>query len=97
MRARLALAEGDGEAAENWARSAAGYASLTDDMTEQANAKLDLARILTALERPEAAIPEARAACDLFLIKGDRPVPTRRAPCSIGSATDIAQAADIAH
>ncbi|HKR99218.1 MAG TPA: adenylate/guanylate cyclase domain-containing protein, partial [Candidatus Dormibacteraeota bacterium] len=73
VRAQLALAGGDGEAAERWARSAVDYASLTDNTTEQANTKLDLARVLTALERPEAAIPEARAALDLFLAKGDRP------------------------
>jgi class 3 adenylate cyclase/DNA-binding SARP family transcriptional activator len=72
-RARLALAEGDGEAAQSWARSAVEYASRTDHMTDQANTKLDLARVLNALERPEAAIPEARAALDLFLTKGDRP------------------------
>jgi ATP/maltotriose-dependent transcriptional regulator MalT len=73
VRARLALADGDGEAAERWARSAVEYASRTDDMTRQANTKLDLARVLTALERPEAAIPEARAALDLCLTKGDQP------------------------
>jgi class 3 adenylate cyclase/DNA-binding SARP family transcriptional activator len=72
-RARLALAEGEGEAAQSWARSAVEYASRTDDLNHRANAKLDLARVLAALERPEAAIPEARAALDLFLTKGDRP------------------------
>ena len=69
----MALAEGDGEAAHSWARRAVEYASCTDDLTHQANTKLDLARVLAALERPEVAIPEARAALDLFLTKGDRP------------------------
>jgi tetratricopeptide (TPR) repeat protein len=73
VRAQLALADEDGEAAERWARSAVDHALLTDDPVDQANAKLDLARVLTALEHPEAAIPEARAALDLFLTKGDRP------------------------
>jgi class 3 adenylate cyclase len=73
VRAQLALADGDGEAAERWARSAADYASQTDQLREQANTKLELARVLTALDRPDEAIPEARAALDLFLAKGDRP------------------------
>ena len=73
VRAQLALSGGDGEAAERWARRAVHQASLTDNLLHQANTKLDLARVLTALERPEVAIPEARAALDLFLTKGDRP------------------------
>jgi hypothetical protein len=73
VRAHLALADGDGEAAERWARSAVDHASRTDDPVEQAKTKLELARVLNALERPEAAIPEAEAALDLFLTKGDRP------------------------
>jgi hypothetical protein len=66
-------ADGDVEVAERWARGAVDYASLTDDLVHQANTRHDLARVLTALERPEAAVPEARAALDLFLTKGDRP------------------------
>ena len=73
VRARLALSDGDGEAAERWARSAVDRASRTDDPVDQANTKLDLARVLIALDRPEEAIPEARAALELFLTKGDRP------------------------
>jgi tetratricopeptide (TPR) repeat protein len=73
VRARLALADGDGEAAERWARSAVDHASRTDDPVEQANSELELARVLTAIAQPEAAIPEARAALELFLTKGDRP------------------------
>jgi DNA-binding SARP family transcriptional activator/class 3 adenylate cyclase len=73
VRARLALADRDREAAERWARSAVDHASRTDDPVDQANTKLDLARVLAALERPEEATPQARAALDLFLTKGDRP------------------------
>ena len=73
IRAQLALADGDSEAARRWAQSAVDHASLTDDLISQANTKLDLARVLTALKRPEAAIPEAQAALDLFLTKSDRP------------------------
>jgi tetratricopeptide (TPR) repeat protein len=73
VRAQLALADGDGEAAERWARSAVDHASRTDSLVFQGNTKLDLARVLTALERPQEAIPEARAALELFLTKGDRP------------------------
>ena len=73
IRAQLAFADGDGEAAERWAQSAVDHASRTDNLLHQANTKLDLARVLTTLDRPEAAIVEARAALDLFLTKGDRP------------------------
>ncbi|MGZ6563707.1 MAG: hypothetical protein ACXVH3_31255 [Solirubrobacteraceae bacterium] len=73
VRAQMALACGDGEAAERWARSAVDHAFSTDGLVDQANTKLDLARVLTVLERPEEAIPEARAALELFLTKGDRP------------------------
>jgi tetratricopeptide (TPR) repeat protein len=73
VRAQLALADGDSDAAERWARSAVEHASMTDNLVQQANTKLDLARVLTALERPAEAVREARAALDLFLTKGDRP------------------------
>ncbi len=73
VRAQTALAGGDGEAAERWARSAVDHAFSTDGTVDQANAKLDLARILGVLERPDEAISEAQAALDLFGAKGDRP------------------------
>jgi tetratricopeptide (TPR) repeat protein len=73
VRARLALADGDGATAERWARSAVNYASRTDDIVDQANTRLDLARVLAALERPEHATSEASEALNLFLTKGDRP------------------------
>ena len=73
VRARLALAEGDAEAAERWARSAVHYAFITDFPQTRGCAKLDLARVLKRLGRaPEAAF-EARAALELFTAKGDRP------------------------
>lgn len=73
LRAQMALAGGDGEAAERWARSAVDRAFSTDALVDQANTKLDLARVLTVLERPKEAVPEARAALGLFLTRGDRP------------------------
>jgi class 3 adenylate cyclase len=73
VRAQLALADGNSEAAERWARSAVDHASMTDNLVQQASSRVDLARVLAALERPEAAVREARAALDLFLAKGDRP------------------------
>lgn len=73
VRARLALADADGAGAERWARSAVDIASRTDDIVDQANTKLDLARFLSALKRSRDAIPEASAALDLFTAKGDRP------------------------
>ena len=68
----MALAGGDGEAAERWARSAVDHAFATDALVDQANSKLALARVLAGLERPEEAGPEARAALELFLTRGDR-------------------------
>ena len=73
VRARLALADRDAEAAERWARSAVHFAFVTDFPQTRGRAKLDLARILERLGRaPEAAV-EARAALELFTAKGDRP------------------------
>jgi tetratricopeptide (TPR) repeat protein len=72
VRARLALADADGGAAERWARSAVDQALLTDFPAYQASAKLELARVLLALGRQQEAIPEARGSLDLFAAKGDR-------------------------
>jgi class 3 adenylate cyclase len=71
VRARLALGDGDGDAAERWARSAASF--LTDYLGFQAKAKLELARILLTLGRRQDATSEAQAALDSFLAKGDVP------------------------
>ncbi len=73
VRARLALADGDGEAALRWARSAVEYASQTDYIVFQAGAKLELARIEFALGRLDAAVASAEAALELFSLKGDQP------------------------
>ena len=73
VRAQMALAGGDGEAAERWARSAVDQAFATDALVDQADSKLALARVLAGLERPEEAVAEARAALELFLTRGDRP------------------------
>ena len=73
VRARLALAEDDPEAAERWARSAVEKAFRTEFVVQQGKAKLELARVLSALGRREQASSEARAALDRFAAKGDRP------------------------
>jgi class 3 adenylate cyclase/DNA-binding SARP family transcriptional activator len=73
VRAQMALADGDGEAAERWARSAVDHAFSTDALVDQAKTKLELARIVAALDRPDEAISEAQAALELFEAKGDRP------------------------
>jgi hypothetical protein len=73
VRARLALAEDDNAAAERWARSAVQYACRTEFVRSTAEARLDLARVLFALERPQEAATEARAAIDLYGRKGDVP------------------------
>ena len=73
VRARLALADGDRDNAERWARSAIDLASRADDLVDQAATRLGLARVLTALGRSDEAILEARTALDLFTAKGDRP------------------------
>jgi class 3 adenylate cyclase len=72
-RARLALAEGDGEGAERWARSGVDHAYLTDFPIIRGDARLNLARTLLALGRREEAGTEARAALALYEGKGDRP------------------------
>ena len=72
-RARLALADGNGREAERWARSAVEHASHTDWPVFQANASLELACILAALDRPQEAVTEARGTLDLYRAKGDRP------------------------
>lgn len=73
VRARLALADEIRDDAERWARSAVDHAFQTDFLVYQANAKLELADVLSALGRTEEAILEARAALDLFATKGDLP------------------------
>jgi hypothetical protein len=73
VRARLALADEDQEAAERWARSAVHDAFLTDFVRFQAAAKLDLARVLSASGRRDEALAEALEALAIHEAKGDRP------------------------
>ncbi len=73
VRARLALAAGDAEAAERWARSAVACARKTDFAVLQARATLELAQVLSACGRMKEASSEARMALGLFNAKGDEP------------------------
>jgi class 3 adenylate cyclase len=72
-RARLALADGDGQRAEELARMAVYHAFRTDSVVEQSAATLELAHVLAALGRRQEARSEARKAVDLCEAKGDRP------------------------
>lgn len=60
VRARLALTDGDAEAAERWARSAVDHALMTDFVRIQAEAKLELALTLAGLGAPTGQ-PRRRA------------------------------------
>jgi hypothetical protein len=73
VRARLALSDQNDEAAVRWARSAVAHALRIDSLEVQADAILDLARVLQALGRRGDAVAEARAALGLFIAKGHRP------------------------
>ncbi len=73
VRAGLALADGDPERAERPARAAVRFASATDFVGFQAEARLGLARVLAGLRRADEATAEATAAAELFATKADRP------------------------
>jgi tetratricopeptide (TPR) repeat protein len=73
VRARLALSDRDLNAAERWARSAVEHAFRTDNTVLQGNAQLELARVLSTLRHRDEASSYARAALELFQVKGDRP------------------------
>jgi len=73
VRAQLALADNDRDVAERWARSAVDHAQRTDFPEHQADAMLELARVLAALGRREETIAEVRAALAVSEAKGDRP------------------------
>jgi ATP/maltotriose-dependent transcriptional regulator MalT len=73
VRARLALAQGDEEAAERWARSAADRAFETDFTFVQGEALLTLSFVLEKLARREESISAASTALELFEGKGDSP------------------------
>ena len=73
VRARVALEEGDSEQAQQWANSAVEYAFQTDFPEVQAEAKLELAGVLSALGRRDQALTAAREALAIQEAKGDRP------------------------
>ena len=72
VRARLALADGDDEAAERWARSAVDRAFETDFTFVQGEALLALSFVLEKLGRVEESGSEANRALGLFEAKDDR-------------------------
>ncbi len=73
VRARLALAAGEDEAAERWARKAVDSALVTDFTFVLGEAVLTLSSVLRRLGRREDSTVEARRALELFQAKGDRP------------------------
>jgi ATP/maltotriose-dependent transcriptional regulator MalT len=73
VRSQLARTTGDLEQAEQSARSAVEYALTSDFPGVQANARLELARVLVAQGRREECEIEAREALALRESKGDRP------------------------
>jgi tetratricopeptide (TPR) repeat protein len=72
-RARLAARSGDEQAAERWAYSAADQAARTDFVGYQAEALLELARVLSMQGRTDEAKAKASRALELFEAKGDLP------------------------
>jgi class 3 adenylate cyclase/tetratricopeptide (TPR) repeat protein len=73
VRARLALEDGDTEQAQQWAKSAVRYASKTGFCDVQAEANLQLARVLSAIGRRDEALSAACEALAIQEAKGDRP------------------------
>ncbi len=72
VRARLAVRDGDAEAAERWARSAVDIAFRTDFFRSRAESLVDLADVLVALGRPADAAVELRRAREVYERKGHR-------------------------
>ena len=72
VRSRLALDDGDVEAAERWARSSLDYAYQTDMYLTRAKARTLLSRVLAVAGRTADAVQSARAALDIYVRKGDR-------------------------
>jgi hypothetical protein len=73
VRATLALADGDLDTAERWARSAVEYADRTDWYLLRTNSRLGLSRVLAARGANDQARAEAQTALDICIRKGDRP------------------------
>jgi ATP/maltotriose-dependent transcriptional regulator MalT len=73
VRAQLALADGELDAAERWARSAIDYAVQTDFVGLQAEAELGLARVLSGCGRAREASAEAGAGLGLYQAISDSP------------------------
>jgi ATP/maltotriose-dependent transcriptional regulator MalT len=72
-RARLAARSGDVGTAERWARSAAEQAAKTDFVGYQAEALLELARVLSLQGRADEAKAQAMRALELFRARDDLP------------------------
>ena len=87
-RARLALAEQEPAEAERWARSAVEHALRTDWLIVQADARLDLAMILSELGHHDDAHAEAEAALGLFHAKGSVPG-AKRAQALLGVGFEL--------
>jgi tetratricopeptide (TPR) repeat protein len=73
VRARLALAADDLEAAERWARSALERALTTEFPLDQARQRINLADVMQEIDRRDVAESETRLALELFELKEDRP------------------------
>lgn len=87
VQARLALADQEPTDAERWARSAVEHALRTDWLILQADARLDLAMVLSELGHHDEARAEAEAALRLFQAKGSRPGAERaQAQLSVSAA-----------
>jgi len=72
VRARLALADGDAEAAERWARTGVEYAFKTDFLRFRADALLALAEAQAGLGQTAEAMDTAAKALAEFEAKGDQ-------------------------
>jgi tetratricopeptide (TPR) repeat protein len=73
VRSELALAEGELEPAQDWARRAVAKAFESDFPEMRGDAKLQLANVQAASGRREEAAAEARQALAIYEAKGDRP------------------------
>ncbi len=72
-RSILALADGDVDAAERWARSALDFAYQSDLYACRGEANLQLSHVMAERGQAAAAADAARAALDIYHRKGDRP------------------------